>query len=120
VVLIAGGTSGEEASSDVYSFDTHTGAVRTIAHLPHPVTHAAGAALGGALLVIGGRGAQTGTQHSTILAVTPAGAITQAGLLPAPLSDAAAAASGGGVLLAGGTDRSGNTQAGVLKVSLGG
>ena len=81
-LLIAGGTSGTQASRDVYRFDPRSGAVRELARLPYPVTHAAGATLRGALLVIGGRGSEAGTQYSSILAVTPAAAITVIGRLP--------------------------------------
>jgi N-acetylneuraminic acid mutarotase len=119
-VLIAGGTSGSEASRDVYSFDPATGAVRRVGGLPFGVTHAAGAALDGQLLVIGGREAAPGSQHTSILAVSPSGRVTVAGRLPLALSDAAAVASAGGVLVAGGSARDGSAQGQILKITASG
>jgi N-acetylneuraminic acid mutarotase len=116
-ILIAGGTSGTEASRDVYSFDTRTGALQRLAQLPFAVTHAAGAALDGRLLVIGGREAAHATQHSSILAVSPSGTVTVAGRLPLPLSDTAAVATGATITVAGGLGREGNRQTEVLNLS---
>ena len=117
-LLIAGGTSGVQASRDIYSFDPENGRVTSIGQLPYGVTHAAGAPLGGSLLVIGGRGAAAGTQHSGILAVSPSGTVTVAGTLSEGLSDVAAAAVDGRVILAGGVDRRGQLQSGLLRVSV--
>jgi N-acetylneuraminic acid mutarotase len=92
--------------------------VRQIGLLPSGVTHAGGASLDGALLVIGGRGAGAGTQAQSILAISPAGAVTTAGQLPRATSDLAAVASGEGVLLAGGQGASGVPQDTILKLAL--
>ncbi len=120
-ILIAGGTSGETASRDVYAFDPVGARVSRIGALPFPVTHAAAAALDGRLLVIGGRSSPTGARHRSVLAVTPSGAATIAGELPGGLSDAAVAAPGrsgvAGVLLAGGADSSGAPQSAVLALT---
>jgi N-acetylneuraminic acid mutarotase len=93
----------------VYVFDPATGRVARIGALPRPLTHAAAAALGGVMYVIGGRGATQGTQSSAILAVDPAhGSVTRAGTLPMGLSDAGAAALGDRILLAGGRRANGS------------
>ena len=97
-----------------------SGRVLGIGQLPYGVTHAAGVALGGSLLVIGGRGERAGTQHSSILAVSPSGTVTVAGRLSQGLSDAAAAALGGRVIIAGGVDRQGRLHSGVLRVTVAG
>jgi hypothetical protein len=119
-LLIAGGTSGVQASRDIYSFDPEDGTVNSIGQLPYGVTHAAGAPLGGSLLVIGGRGAGAGTQHSGILAVSPSGTVVAAGRLPQGLSDVSAAAVEGHVIVAGGVDRRGQLQSALMRVSAAG
>ena len=63
-LIIAGGTSGDVATREVYSFDPADGQVHRSDVLPHPVTHAAAAVLGDRVYVIGGRGAVQGTQTS--------------------------------------------------------
>ena len=84
------------------------------------MTHAAGVALDGSLLIIGGRGEREGTQHASILAVSPSGTVTVAGRLPEGLSDVAAVALGGPVIVAGGVDRRGRLHSGVLRVTVAG
>src|SRR5436190_849179 len=54
-LMIAGGTPGSGALSGVASFDPATKRVRTLGRLPTATSHAAGAALGGWFLVVGGR-----------------------------------------------------------------
>jgi N-acetylneuraminic acid mutarotase len=115
--MIAGGTSGTQASRDVYSFNPSSGRLRALARLPYPVTHAAGASLGGSMLVIGGRGDGAVSQRHDILAVSPAGAVSVAGALPRSLSDLAAVQSGESVILAGGRDSAGHTQSAILTVT---
>ncbi len=117
-ILIAGGTSGIEASSDIFSFEPATGRVRRIGRLPSGRTHAPGLATAGALLVIGGRGAETGSQRSSILAVSPSGAVAVAGKLPRKISDLSAAPLGTGALLAGGVDAAGNLRREVLRLTV--
>ena len=107
-LIIAGGTSGDQATREVYSFDPADARVRELGLLPRPVTHAACAALGGRVYVIGGRGAVQGSQTAEIVAVDPAsGRVRLAGRLPTPLSDAGAATIGAVVMLAGGRQSTG-------------
>jgi len=117
-ILIAGGTSGVHSSREVYAFEPAAARVHTIALLPHGVTHAAGVALGGVLLVIGGRGEQPGSQRATILAVSPTGSVGVAGALPRALSDVTAVATPAGAVLAGGADASGHPRSEILALSL--
>src|SRR5207248_212344 len=107
-LIVAGGTRGEEATREVYSFDPGDGHVKLIGTLPHPLTHAAAAALGDRVYVIGGRGADQGSQTGAILAVDPiSGRIRPAGRLPMALSDVGAATIGGAVMIAGGRQSNG-------------
>jgi hypothetical protein len=113
-VIIAGGTSGESASRDIYRFDPATHALTELGLLPHPLTHAAAASVGGAVLVFGGRDASPTSQTRSILAIAPDGKVHAAGLLPRPLSDLGAVALGVKVVLAGGRDSNGRVQDGIL------
>ena len=89
--------------------------VRTIATLPAPLTHAAAAALGRRVYVIGGRGSALTGQTRAILAVDPgSGRVKNAGRLPVALSDAAAAAVRGRIVVAGGRDSHGGVLSDVL------
>jgi hypothetical protein len=107
-LIIAGGTSGDTATREVYSFDPAGGGVRQIGVLPHPLTHAVAARLGDHVYVIGGRGAVQGTQTDAILAIDPAtGRVRPAGHMPVALSDVGAATIAGGVMVAGGRESSG-------------
>lgn len=107
-LIIVGGTSGESATADVYSFDPTTRRVRRIAVLNRPITHAAAATLNGLVYVIGGRGGYEGTQRPDIFAVNPAtGHVRGAGRLPVALSDVGAATVGHTVIVAGGRQTSG-------------
>jgi hypothetical protein len=64
--------------------------------------------LGDRVYVIGGRGADQGTQTNTILAIDPVtGRVRRAGRLPVALSDVGAATIGGAVIVAGGREASG-------------
>jgi len=116
-LVIAGGTSGTSASSDVYRFDPRTGQVQSFAHLPQALTHASAAALGGVVFVIGGRGATTESQTNNILAISPTGAVSVAGTLPQALSDVSAVTLGERVLLAGGRDGAGQLHDSILTLS---
>ena len=114
-MLIAGGTSGEAAQQEILSFDPATGVVRQIGTLPHPLTHAAGASLGGRFLVFGGRGSERTSQRAEILSIDPSdGSARRAGSLPRALSDLGAASLGTEVALVGGRDRSGTVHDQVL------
>ena len=107
-LIIAGGTSGDAALRAIYAFDPATGRVTRIGSLPHPLTHAAAAALGARVYVIGGRRAGVDTQTREILAIDPAtGSATPAGHLPHALSDVGAATVGGRIIVAGGRGRTG-------------
>jgi YVTN family beta-propeller protein len=103
-VVIAGGSKPDgTASASVLVFDPATGRVVRIGTLPAPTTHAAAAALGRFVYVIGGRGALLGTLTPEIEAVDPANRkIVSAGTLSTPLSDLAAVGLPGRILLAGG------------------
>jgi hypothetical protein len=114
-ILIAGGTSGTAAERAVLRFDPQTGAVRRIAMLPKPLTHAAGAALGGRFYVVGGRGAALGDASRAVWSVDPAsGRISFAGRLPVALSDTGAASSRDRVVVMGGRDRGGRVHDEIL------
>ena len=116
-MVIAGGTAGTVATRAVYSFDPSTRKVSRIARLPQPLTHAAAAAVGRIVYVMGGRGALEGTQVSQVLAIdTASGRVTRAGKLPLPASDMGAGAVAGHIVLAGGRDRSGAVRDGVFEV----
>jgi hypothetical protein len=117
-LVIAGGTSGESASSDIYRFDPSSGALTRIGRLPSPLTHASAASIGATVLVFGGRSASPGGQTRRILAIAPDGSVSEAGLLPRALSDMAAVALSGRVILAGGRDSSGSLQDTILTASL--
>jgi len=107
-LIIAGGTSGDVATREVYAFDPASDQVHQIGVLPRELTHATGAALGNRMYVIGGRGADQGSQTSAILSVDPAtGRVRPAGRLPVALSDAGAATIGGVVMVAGGRQANG-------------
>src|SRR5205807_2389314 len=108
-VVIAGGSRPNgTASRDVYSFDPASRSVRKIGMLPAPTTHAAAAALGDVVYVLGGRGAAAGTPVARIVAVDPLrGRVRSGGRLAEPLSDLGAAAVRGGILVAGGRGAAG-------------
>jgi N-acetylneuraminic acid mutarotase len=113
-LIIAGGTSGATATTDVYSFDPASGQVSRIGAMPHAITHAAAAYLNGTVFVIGGRGSNQGTQTANIRAINPStGAVTLAGKLPIRVSDTGAAAVGNEVLVVGGRELSGHVSDGV-------
>lgn len=117
-LLIAGGTSGEVASRDIYRFDPATGTVRTIGLLPSPLTHAAAAAAGGTVFILGGRGSSSTSQTRRILAISMDGSVNSVGLLPVGLSDLAAVAFEGHIVIAGGRDESGRIHDEILSASV--
>ena len=107
-LIIAGGTSGDQATRGIYSFDPANGRVGQLGLLPRPLTHAAAAALGDRVYVIGGRGAVQGSQTADILAIDPAnGQVRRAGRLPAGLSDVGAGTVGDAIMVAGGRQSTG-------------
>jgi N-acetylneuraminic acid mutarotase len=95
-IYVAGGLTTAGASRAVYAVDPAAGTVTRIATLPRPIDHAALAALGSRLLLVGGGSRQ-------VLAIDPgAGSVKPAGTLPQALTDPAAVAEPGRVLVLGG------------------
>ena len=89
--------------------------MRQIGTLPYPLTHAAGASLGGRFLVFGGRSSERTSQRAEILSIDPSdGSARRAGSLPHALSDLGAASLGAEVVLVGGRDRNGSVHDQVL------
>jgi hypothetical protein len=102
-IYIAGGSTPSGASHDVFAFDTVTRKLSLAARLPRPTTHAAAAAFGCCVYVIGGRQEQVGTPTRRIFAVQPGRRrIRPAGRLPVPLSDLGAVAQRRRILAIGG------------------
>jgi N-acetylneuraminic acid mutarotase len=117
-LVISGGTSGLAARREVFSVDPTTGAVRQIALLPRPLTHAGAAPLNGVVYVVGGRGSDLKSQRAEVLGIDPiSGAVTRAGTLPHGLSDAGVTAVGNRILIAGGQDATGAMRAEVLEMT---
>jgi hypothetical protein len=92
-IYVAGGLTTSGPTSAVYAV-TPGGSVRHVATLPAPEDHAALAALGGTLYLVGGR---------RVLAIDPAsGKVSVAAQLPATLSDPTATTVGNRIVIAGG------------------
>ncbi|HVU75986.1 MAG TPA: hypothetical protein VHC67_00290 [Gaiellaceae bacterium] len=108
-VVIAGGSRPDgTASAAVLSFDPQTRRLRRIGTLSAPTTHAAAAALGRYVYVVGGRGAALDTPTAAIEAVDPERRkVIPAGALGTARSDLAAVGLPGRILLAGGHETSG-------------
>jgi YVTN family beta-propeller protein len=103
LVIAGGSTVAGDASRSVFVFDPATRRVTRAGSLPSPTTHAAAAALGPLVYVIGGRGASLDTPKTTVTAVDPLRRrVLHAGTLGTPLSDLAAVGLGDRILLAGG------------------
>jgi YVTN family beta-propeller protein len=103
LVIAGGSTPAGTASREVLVFDPGTAGVRRVGRLAEPTTHAAAAALGRLVYVVGGRGTLVDTPKTTIEAVDPVrGRVVPAGHLSSPRSDLGAAAEPGRILLAGG------------------
>ncbi len=114
-VLIAGGTSGTAAQRAILRFDTRTRRVTTLANLPHSLTHAAGASLGGRFYVIGGRGEAVDSATAAIWSVDPStGSVEPAGRLPVALSDLGAASEPDRIFVMGGRDSGGRVHDQIL------
>ena len=112
-VVIAGGSKPDgTASAAVLVFDPATRRVTRIASLAAPTTHAAAAALGRYVYVIGGRGAGLGTLTAAVEAIDPVRRkVIRAGTLQAARSDLAAVGLPGKILLVGGREASGTVAA---------
>ncbi len=108
-LLIAGGSREDgAASSAVLEYTPGRGRVRSIGQLPAPTTHAAAAAIGAVVYVIGGRGATVGTATGRIVAIdVTTHQVRVAGSLLTPRSDLAAVSLGSSILLAGGRSANG-------------
>jgi YVTN family beta-propeller protein len=119
-IVVAGGSLEDgTASSAVLVFDPHGDHVRRIGRLPASTTHAAAAAIGGIVYVIGGRGANLGSVTTRIVAIDPATRrIRSAGVLRTARSDLAAVSLGHTILLVGGSAAAG-TQATLSELSPG-
>ena len=106
-VLIAGGEAPNGPSRQVLEFDPKTGQVLTLATLPHPLSHASAATLGGFVYLIGGLRA-SGAPTREIISVDPStGATAPAGQIPQPLSDMTVAAFANTIMVAGGRSSTG-------------
>ena len=106
-VLLAGGEDAAGAPTrDIFSYDPASGRVVRAGRLPGPLDHAAAAAVGNRLYILGGlRG---GSPTATILSWAPGEPrARRAGRLPERLSDASAVAVPGGVAVVGGRTASG-------------
>ena len=110
-LVIAGGSRQDgTASAAVLEFTPGRGGVRTIGLLPAPTTHAAAAAIGSDVYVIGGRGAAVGSATDRIVAIdVRTRSVRRAGALASARSDLAAVATGTTILLAGGRTASGTS-----------
>jgi hypothetical protein len=81
--------------------------------LPHPLTHASAATLGGIAYIVGGRGDSVDSQSAEVWGFDPAsGAVRRVGALPEGLSDTGVAAVAGRIIVAGGRSTT-STQASV-------
>ena len=118
-LTIAGGTLADGVSDAILSYDpSGGGAVVQTGVLPHPVTHAGAAVLGGRIYLIGGRAEVSAGRTAAILAIAPASSdATRIGSLPAALSDAAVLTLHGRILVAGGESGSGAPERAVLQVA---
>ena len=103
-LVIAGGSlESGSASRSVLEFDPQTGKMSRVGTLPAPTTHAAAAALGPDVYVIGGRGALLDSPTARIVSIDPVSKrIRAAGSLRVARSDLAAVPIERRILLAGG------------------
>ncbi len=102
-VYIAGGLTASGASvSGVFAMDPATGAIHKVGDMAQPFHDAAGALVGGSLVVFGGGTGQSSDAVQTFDLHTHRARIL--GRLPSPLSDLAAATIGDTVYLVGGWD----------------
>ena len=108
-LIVAGGSLPDgTASAAVYEWAPGAKAVKRIGSLPAPTTHAAAAAIGTRVYVLGGRGATVDTPTARVVAVDVlTHHITSAGSLTHATSDGTATALGKRILLAGGRTSAG-------------
>ncbi|MDQ6641688.1 MAG: hypothetical protein M3Y66_04245 [Actinomycetota bacterium] len=101
-VYVFGGEVNQRELDAVQRIDLRTGRTRVVGHLPRPLGHAQAVAVGGRILLMGGR-TDASTQTAQMWWFDAGTAhVTRAGRLPVPISDAAAVAQGGSVWLLGG------------------
>lgn len=101
-IVVAGGLSAGGPVNTVYSFDTASGKVSTIGHLPAPVAGAAAVTLDGRVYVIGGQAAN-GRAVASVTAVDPTnGSVRAQAPLARPISNAGAVTIGGQAWIFGG------------------
>jgi N-acetylneuraminic acid mutarotase len=117
-LVIVGGTVGGSASRSILLFDPATGKLARAGRLSNAVTHAAAAAIGSTVYVIGGRGSALNAQTARVTAITvdAAGAAhsVRAGRIPRALSDLQAVRLGGEIVVTGGLDSQNAAQSDVL------
>jgi YVTN family beta-propeller protein len=101
-IIIAGGLSGGRSASGVFAFDPSSGHLVSLGNMPQAFHDAAGAVVGGRLLVFGG-GPETGTDVVQSFTLS-SGQGRVLAHLPRALSDLSAAVVAGTVYLVGGFD----------------
>ena len=103
-LVVAGGSlPNGRASDSVYVLRAGSSRPVRIGRLPAPTTHASAATVDGRAIVVGGRGASTGTPTSRLVAIDVLWrTVRPAGSLSEPLSDATAVTIGRRILVAGG------------------
>ncbi|HWF55347.1 MAG TPA: hypothetical protein VG223_11990, partial [Solirubrobacteraceae bacterium] len=103
-LVIAGGSRQDgTASVAILAFTPGRAVVQTIGRLPAATTHAAAAAIGPVVYVIGGRGAAVGSVTDRIVAINVrTREVRSAGVLASARSDLAAVTTGDTILLVGG------------------
>jgi YVTN family beta-propeller protein len=117
-VVVAGGSLPTgTASRTILQYTPGSGGVQHIGRLPFATTHAAAAAVGEVVYVIGGRGASVGTPTPRIVAVdTRTRHVRAVGNLRAPRSDLAATTVHGSMILLAGGRGPGGTTAGLSEL----
>ena len=112
-LVIAGGSlESGAASSAVYEFTPGESAPIRIGTLPAPTTHAAAAALGQVVYIIGGRGSALDSPTTRIVSIDVGSRqIREAGALTSARSDLTAVSLGNRVLVAGGRGPAGTESA---------
>jgi hypothetical protein len=119
LLLVAGGTDGLHARSEIVRVDPARHRTRLLGRLPVPLAHVAGAVLGSTFFVLGGRSDRGATARRGIWAVdTRTGRVRAAGRLPVALSDAAAITVGKRILVVGGRTASGSVSDRVWELAL--
>ncbi|MGZ4204199.1 MAG: Kelch repeat-containing protein [Actinomycetota bacterium] len=104
VVYVFGGTTGTADTVFIQSIDVSTGRAAVVGRMPSSLSHATAVALGGTILIMGGR-SNHGRVSKTVYRFDPAtGRVRQAAALPVAISDAGGAVIGARAYLVGGED----------------